>query len=156
MDTFAEMVISLPREFSLVAVDGGGSKTECAVINQDGKVLGIGRGGPSRIPYVGIEDSIIGLREALGNALSGIDLHAEPILVVCTHRIQESEPLRSVIGEFFKCPIVKGTDSDAAFGAAGVFSTWDSPCRRYRRYYVGICGRRKACDGWRVGYGLRR
>jgi len=121
MDIFAQTAASLPEEFALVAIDGGGSKTECAVVNQDGIVLAVGIGGPSRLPYVSIDVAAASIREAVSSALSNIVLPAEIILAVCTHRIAESECLREVIGEFLQCPIVRGTEADAAFGAAGIF-----------------------------------
>lgn len=52
------------EEFCTVGIDGGGSKTECAIVNSHGEVLGVGRGGTSNMNYAAMEE----VRESVDEA----------------------------------------------------------------------------------------
>ncbi|GEB60300.1 N-acetylglucosamine kinase [Streptomyces gardneri] len=53
---------------TLLAVDAGNSKTDVAVVAQDGTVLGAARGGGFQPPLVGVETAVEALAEIVGRA----------------------------------------------------------------------------------------
>ncbi|MEU7069447.1 BadF/BadG/BcrA/BcrD ATPase family protein [Streptomyces narbonensis] len=53
---------------SLLAVDAGNSKTDVAVVAEDGTVLGSARGGGFQPPLVGVETAVDALAEIVGRA----------------------------------------------------------------------------------------
>ncbi|MFE7546791.1 N-acetylglucosamine kinase [Streptomyces gardneri] len=53
---------------TLLAVDAGNSKTDVAVVAQDGTVLGAARGGGFQPPLVGVETAVDALAEIVGRA----------------------------------------------------------------------------------------
>ncbi|MFI1190179.1 N-acetylglucosamine kinase [Streptomyces californicus] len=57
---------------SVVAIDAGNSKTDVALIGQDGTVLATARGGGFQPPVVGVEAAVDVLAEALGRAVAGL------------------------------------------------------------------------------------
>lgn len=67
-----------------IGVDGGGSKTAAAVVDESGEVLGQGRSGPSNHLRVGLEEAGSNLRGAIRGAVSeaGIALN-EVVFAYC-------------------------------------------------------------------------
>ena len=63
--------------------DGGGTKTECVVLDARGTVVGEGRGGPSNPLRTGYETSFHSLSEAAAEALKNASLHTGNITGVC-------------------------------------------------------------------------
>ncbi|MBZ5699422.1 MAG: hypothetical protein LAN18_12855 [Acidobacteriia bacterium] len=63
--------------------DGGGTKTECVVLDAKGTVVGQGRGGPSNPLRTGYETSFHSLSEAAAEALKNASLHTDNITGVC-------------------------------------------------------------------------
>jgi N-acetylmuramic acid 6-phosphate etherase len=63
--------------------DGGGTKTECAVLNAGGKVIGEGRSGPSNPLRSGYDAAFRSLSEAAAEALKTAGLHTNGITGVC-------------------------------------------------------------------------
>jgi len=63
--------------------DGGGTKTECVVLNADGKVIGEGRSGPSNPLRSGYDAAFRSLSEAAAEALKTAGLHTNRITGVC-------------------------------------------------------------------------
>jgi len=63
--------------------DGGGTKTECVVLDSDGKILGEGRGGPSNPLRCGFDTAFESLRQAANEALETAGLHTSKISGVC-------------------------------------------------------------------------
>ncbi|MEW2065503.1 BadF/BadG/BcrA/BcrD ATPase family protein [Streptomyces sp. NPDC007346] len=57
---------------SVVAVDAGNSKTDVALIGEDGTVLATGRGGGFQPPYVGVEAALDVLAAALEEAVAAL------------------------------------------------------------------------------------
>ncbi|MFC9700356.1 N-acetylglucosamine kinase [Streptomyces sp. NPDC056943] len=53
---------------TLLAVDAGNSKTDVAVVTEDGTVLGAARGGGFQPPLVGVETAVDALAEIVGRA----------------------------------------------------------------------------------------
>jgi N-acetylglucosamine kinase-like BadF-type ATPase len=63
--------------------DGGGTKTECVILNGDGKIVGEGRSGPSNALRSGFDAAFHSLSEAAAEALKAAGLHANSISGVC-------------------------------------------------------------------------
>ncbi|CAM5252127.1 N-acetylglucosamine kinase [Streptomyces narbonensis] len=57
---------------SLLAVDAGNSKTDVAVVAEDGTVLGSARGGGFQPPLVGVETAVDALAEIVGRAWEAV------------------------------------------------------------------------------------
>ena len=69
------------RDGIVLAVDGGGSKTDLALLDQDGELLGHARGGRSQVHYLGVDGTVEVLRALLEQAArqAGLDPRAQPI-----------------------------------------------------------------------------
>jgi len=63
--------------------DGGGTKTECVLVNSDGVVVGEGRGGPANPLRSGYETTFSSLREAATAALAAANGRPGDIASVC-------------------------------------------------------------------------
>jgi N-acetylglucosamine kinase-like BadF-type ATPase len=63
--------------------DGGGTKTECVVLDTGGKVIGEGRSGPSNPMRCGFDAAFRSLSEAATEALKTAGLHANNMTSVC-------------------------------------------------------------------------
>jgi N-acetylglucosamine kinase-like BadF-type ATPase len=63
--------------------DGGGTKTECVVLDAAQKIIGEGRSGPSNPLRCGFDTAFHSLSEAAGEALKTAHLHANSIAGVC-------------------------------------------------------------------------
>jgi N-acetylglucosamine kinase-like BadF-type ATPase len=63
--------------------DGGGTKTECVVLNAEGSVVAEGRSGPSNPLRVGYDAALRSLSEAAAEALKTAGLHTNRITGVC-------------------------------------------------------------------------
>jgi N-acetylglucosamine kinase-like BadF-type ATPase len=66
-----------------IGFDGGGTKTECVVLDSAGKIIGEGRGGPSNPLRCGFDAAFGSLRQAADEALNTAGLHASSISGVC-------------------------------------------------------------------------
>ena len=63
--------------------DGGGTKTECVVLDSDGKIIGEGRSGPSNPLRCGFDAAFASLRQAATEALNTAGLHTGSVTGVC-------------------------------------------------------------------------
>jgi N-acetylglucosamine kinase-like BadF-type ATPase len=63
--------------------DGGGTKTECVVLDPHGKIIGEGRGGPSNPLRCGFDTAFASLKQAAEEALNTAGLHANSVTGVC-------------------------------------------------------------------------
>jgi glucosamine kinase len=63
--------------------DGGGTKTECVVLDASGKIIGEGRSGPSNPLRCGFDAAFRSLSEAAAEALKTAGLHANNMSSVC-------------------------------------------------------------------------
>jgi N-acetylglucosamine kinase-like BadF-type ATPase len=63
--------------------DGGGTKTECVVLDASGKVIGEGRSGPSNPLRCGFDAAFRSLSEAAAEALKTADLQTKNMTSVC-------------------------------------------------------------------------
>src|SRR5260221_12225143 len=68
--------------FSL-GFDGGGTKTECVVLDAGGNIIGEGHSGPSNPLRCGFDTAFRSLREAADEALKGASLHKHSGSSVC-------------------------------------------------------------------------
>jgi N-acetylglucosamine kinase-like BadF-type ATPase len=75
------MTSSVESDRIVLAVDGGGTKTDLALIAADGRLLGHTRGGRSQVHYLGVDGTIAVLDELLAQAArsAGIDPQAHPL-----------------------------------------------------------------------------
>ena len=58
-----------------LGLDGGGTKTDCVVLNAAGSVIGEGHGGPSNVLRSGFDEAFRSISEAAAEALKGARLH---------------------------------------------------------------------------------
>jgi N-acetylglucosamine kinase-like BadF-type ATPase len=76
--------MAAPRPINVaVGFDGGGTKTECVVLNGEGKIVGRGIAGPSNPLRVGMEAAFTELAQAATEALAGAHLKPRQIDAVC-------------------------------------------------------------------------
>lgn len=61
-----------------LGIDGGATKTEAILISSDGRVIGVGRGGPSNYHAAGIEATRQGIAEAVAEAHAAAGVAAGP------------------------------------------------------------------------------
>ena len=66
-----------------IGFDGGGTKTDCVVLDAEGTVIGEGRGGPSNPLRRGFDEAFRSISEAAAKALQSAQLHASDIDGVC-------------------------------------------------------------------------
>jgi N-acetylglucosamine kinase-like BadF-type ATPase len=66
-----------------LGLDGGGTKTECVILNADGVVVGEGRGGPANPLRYGYETAFASLRDAATAALAAANARPGDIVSVC-------------------------------------------------------------------------
>jgi len=63
--------------------DGGGTKTECVLLDSRGAVIGEGRGGPANPLRSGFDGAFASLREAAGEALAAAKIRPADVTNVC-------------------------------------------------------------------------
>ena len=108
-----------------MGLDGGGTKTECVLMDDGGRVLGRGRGGPSNASRIGIEPAARGVAQAAAAALGDADLRMDQITDVCAGLAGAAAPeraaaMRKLLGEFFAGKNFElCTDLDLALAIAG-------------------------------------
>ncbi|MEU6322309.1 BadF/BadG/BcrA/BcrD ATPase family protein [Streptomyces sp. NPDC047009] len=68
---------------SVLAIDAGNSKTDVAVVAEDGEVLGTARGGGFRPPVVGVTAAVDALGEAVGQAFARAGVTAAGHVSAC-------------------------------------------------------------------------
>jgi N-acetylglucosamine kinase-like BadF-type ATPase len=56
----------------LLGVEAGGTKTECAVLDETGQLLGYGRGGPANLNFVSEKTQRLSIRTAIEHAVEGV------------------------------------------------------------------------------------
>jgi glucosamine kinase len=105
--------------------DGGGTKTECALLGADGHVVGQGLGGPSNPLRAGFEAACSSLRQAADTALAAAHAEASQLHSVCAGlagagRTTVAERIAAFLAEQFPGARVHvTTDFEVALEAAG-------------------------------------
>jgi len=108
-----------------MGLDGGGTKTDCVLMDAAGRILGRGRGTASNPSRIGVEAAARGVKDAAMAALRDADLQMEKITDVCAGlagvALQErAHAMKKLLCEFFAgARFELCTDLDLALGAAG-------------------------------------
>jgi N-acetylglucosamine kinase-like BadF-type ATPase len=108
-----------------MGLDGGGTKTDCVLMDDAGKVLGRGRGGASNPSRIEVEAAAQGVKEAATAALQNAGLQMAQVTDVCAGLAGVAAPerasaMRELLGGFFaRARFELCTDLDLALGAAG-------------------------------------
>lgn len=108
------------NSFFVAGIDGGGTKTECAIVDQDGNCVGVGIGGPSRISYTGFDRAAQSLTEAIEAAKSGVPA-SDVMVVACTHMLAGNPEIAGLVTGLLGGEIKDYTEGEAALGCVGVF-----------------------------------
>jgi len=96
------------EQFCAAGIDGGGSKTECAIVDNTGKCLGIGYGGPTNPNYSDLEDICEAVKTACIEALNKTgDNHPEIRDIGCDMIPMNDPCVKKTVTEIFKCENVK-------------------------------------------------
>lgn len=66
-----------------MGLDGGGTKTDCVLMDDAGRILGRGRGSASNPSRIGTALAVRGVMEAATSALSGVGLRMDEVFGVC-------------------------------------------------------------------------
>lgn len=120
----------LHTQYSVVGVDGGGTKTEAVILDAQQRVLGSGLSGPSNPLRVGITGAAANVREAIDNACANAklrrgDLVAAEIGLAGARRAELRERMRETLSSIGVGEIEVVTDADIALygatdGAPGI------------------------------------
>src|SRR5579872_5190105 len=104
--------------------DGGGTKTDCALLDAKGNVVGEGHGGPSNPLRSGYDEAIASLRTAAAEAIAAARIRPEEITRVCASLAGAGrESVASRVQQFLKDEFPGAltqvtTDCEAALEAA--------------------------------------
>jgi N-acetylglucosamine kinase-like BadF-type ATPase len=83
----------------VLGVDGGGSKVTCLAANEEGRLLGYGRGGGVNTNYVLRQEAMDSLESAINTALKEANLRGEQIETLCISAPMGPDTLENVIEE---------------------------------------------------------
>src|SRR5882724_9416133 len=107
-----------------MGLDGGGTKTDCVLMEEGGRILGRGRGAASNPSRIGILAAACGVQQAAEAALSDAGLKMEQVTDVCAGLAGVAAPERATAMREILCRFVEGTkfelctDLDLALEAA--------------------------------------
>ncbi len=107
-----------------MGLDGGGTKTDCVLIDDTGRILGGGRGSASNPFRIGVEAAARGVKEAANAALRDAKLQMMQVTGVCAGLAgvalkERADAMSNLLGEFFAgVRFELCTDLDLALGAA--------------------------------------
>jgi len=109
----------------VLGLDGGGTKTECVLMDEAGLVRAEGRSGPSNPMRVGFGGALAAVCEAARTAMYNAKLAASDIHVVCAGlagaaQVESQRKLKKLLGEEFPTQVVEVcTDIDLKLEATG-------------------------------------
>src|SRR5215475_8604264 len=66
-----------------MGLDGGGTKTDCVLMDETGRILARARGGPSNSSRIGVVAAATGVKQAASAALQQAAIPYEQITDVC-------------------------------------------------------------------------
>jgi N-acetylglucosamine kinase len=108
-----------------MGLDGGGTKTDCVLMDQVGHLIARGRGGPSNSSRIGFEAAVRGVKEAVDAALANTIFGLEQVTDVCAGLAGVADPGRAntmtklLNEQFVGARFELCTDLDLALMAAG-------------------------------------
>ncbi len=109
----------------VLGMDGGGTKTECVLMDEAGLVRAEGRSGPSNPMRVGFGGALVAACEAARSAISNAKLSSNDIHVVCAGLAGAAQPesqrkMKKLLSEEFPTQVVEVcTDVDLKLEATG-------------------------------------
>ncbi|MFJ8868675.1 N-acetylglucosamine kinase [Streptomyces sp. NPDC102473] len=109
---------------SVLAIDAGNSKTDVALIGEDGTVLSTARGGGFQPPVVGVETAVDVLASAIGQALAasgepvGSVEHVSACLANADLPVEEAELAEALLGRGWGRTVEVRNDTFAILRAA--------------------------------------
>ena len=109
----------------VLGFDGGGTKTECVLMDESGRVFSRGRSGPSNPVRVGIEDAVASLQSAARYALETASSSTGEVAALVaglagTSRAEMAARMREEISRAFAgCAVQVCTDLELALAATG-------------------------------------
>lgn len=109
----------------VLGLDGGGTKTECVLMDETGLIRAEGRGGPSNPMRVGFGGALAAVCEAARAAMQTANLSTREISVVCAGLAGAAQPesqlkLKKLLSEEFPTQVVHVcTDIDLKLEATG-------------------------------------
>lgn len=110
----------------VLGFDGGGTKTDCVLMDESRKILARSQGGPSNPLRVGFGAAISSIREAARQAITQAVLPADAAAsAICAGLAgagpaESAEKIRALFaGEFSQSKVLICTDLDLALAAAG-------------------------------------
>ncbi len=109
----------------VLGFDGGGTKTECVLMDEQGRVLGRGRSGASNPLRVGVDAAVAALRAAAQEALAGahparVDVTGIVAGLAGAGRTEMAERVREELRRVFPgCYVRVLTDLELALAATG-------------------------------------
>jgi glucosamine kinase len=116
-------VMSVTTGSVVIGLDGGGTKTECMLMSEEGVVLARGLGGPSNPSRIGFGSAFNGVRAAMTQALEGANCQTSHIAAICAGlggvaQPADAEKIRALLaGEYPSAAIRVCTDFDLVFAA---------------------------------------
>ena len=108
-----------------MGLDGGGTKTDCILMDDAGNILGRGRGGPSNPSRIGVDTAARGVKEAANAALLDAAVTKDQVTDVCAGLAgvalaERARAMETQLRSFFASARFElCTDLDLALSAAG-------------------------------------
>ena len=135
------------KEKYIIGVDGGGTKTEAALANFEGKILKLAKTGPSNLRNVGIksatEDIVLGIKKVLPREGKILSIFIGLAAVEEEYKPKKEEIKKEILKRLknFKSKITIGSDQMVAFKSG----------TDEKDGIVLISGTGCVCHGWKNG-----
>ncbi len=119
----------MTSSFYVAGIEGGGTKTECAIIDNSGECVGIGHGGSSNLNYVGLDDVCRSVEAACREAVRAAGRSSVKVLVTgCATLPIEYERVVSVIERELGGEIRCYLEGEVALACVGSFDRVGVAC----------------------------
>jgi N-acetylglucosamine kinase-like BadF-type ATPase len=106
-----------------LAVDGGGTRTRCVIVDQSGTVVGFANGGPTNFDAVGMETARANLKRIIGSARSSLGrtqrIDAAFLGIAGVVSADDRDVVREMIAKAGLSGIPIGIDHDIRIALAG-------------------------------------
>jgi N-acetylglucosamine kinase-like BadF-type ATPase len=102
----------------VLGVDGGGSKVTCLAANEEGRLLGYGRGGGVNTNYVLRQEAMDSLKSAITTALKEANLRGQQIETLCISAPMGPDTLGKVIEECGIKHVIRAAEGETPRWAA--------------------------------------